>query len=136
MDDGVLHVRGAVYLYDVVGDEHSAGGLRVVVSLNLDFADRPVPCGARERWTSTPSTAGTRTPGTAHWTTSNPLAPDARDIWAGRVVRRGFGELEAWQARGTILERTHVLTLEEDYAFRPSRWPAPRIDAVTAVTNR
>lgn len=96
-----------------MGDEQWPGDLRVVVNLNLDFADSSGALWGTATVDLDAFDGGYADSWTAHWTTSDPLAPDAWDNWAGRVVRGGFGELEGWQARGTILERTHVLTLEE-----------------------
>ena len=103
-DDFVLHVRGSGFIYEHEGDRYCAGEAHVVVNLNVDLDE--IDGG----WHRTFS---------AHFTNPHPLMPDATDIWAGRFVGRGFGELDGWQIRGQGIERTHVLVESTGFVFQP-----------------
>ena len=118
-DDGIAHLRGWAADYAVVGDEQCAGELTVVVSFNLDLTTSSGALWGRSTLALDAFDGGYDGTFTAHWTTSDPLADDAEDIWEGRHVRHGYGELDGWQARGRLAERYHWLILEEGYAFEP-----------------
>jgi hypothetical protein len=119
VEDGALHLRGWTYVYDVVGDARCAGDLAVVVNFNLDLTDWSGNLWGAAMKQLDAVEGGYDITWTAQWTAGNPLDPGAADIWAGRYVGHGYGDLEGWEARATITERTHVLVQEEGYAFRP-----------------
>lgn len=119
IQDGVAYLRGAVYEYATFGDEECAGTYTIIVNFNLDLT---TSSGAL--WGTSVSEldafdGGYTSSWNAHWTASDPLAPDATDIWAGQYVGHGYGQLQGWQARATIVEKTHILILDEGYAFHP-----------------
>lgn len=119
IEDGIAHLRGAVYEYAVTGSPHCAGSITITVNFNLDFAT-----AAGVLWGTGTSEldafdGGFESTWVAHWTSPNPLASDATDIWVGRYVGHGYGELEGWQARASLLEVNHALVLEDGYAFQP-----------------
>lgn len=120
VDDAfVLHVRGSLWLYEHVGDSYCAGDAQVVVNLNLDLMT-----GVGNLWgiihvDLAAIDGGWDRTFSAHFTNPVPLAPDATDIWAGRFVGRGFGELAGWQIRGQGIERTHILVESTGRFFEP-----------------
>ncbi len=115
---GVLHHRGGVWTYRVTGDAWCAGTYVITLNYNLEMA------------TSTGTLWGTATTALdafdggfalswhGHWTAS-PLPPDAQDVWLGDYVGHGYGDLAGWQSRGELLEKSHVLVLEDGLAFYP-----------------
>lgn len=119
IEDGTAHLRGWAATYEVVGDAPCAGALTVVVNFNLDLETASGVLWGRSTLALDAVDGGYLGTFNAHWTTSDPLAADAEDIWVGRYVRQGFGALEGWQARGKIAEKYHWLILETGYAFAP-----------------
>jgi hypothetical protein len=119
IEDGALHVRDARYLYESVGDPLCDGSLTIEVNLNLDLTDWSGALWGTSFRELDAFDGGFVTSWNAHWTTPNPLAPDATDIWDGQYVGRGFGELEGWQTRADLHEATHALIVEEGFAFDP-----------------
>jgi hypothetical protein len=120
IDDGlVLHVRGAQYRYAHVGDPLCAGVADVVVNLDLDLATSEGELWGTNHIASSVYDGGYDTTWHARFITTDPLAPSATDIWIGRFVGHGYGELAGWQTRGVGFERTHVLVMDDGYAFVP-----------------
>lgn len=117
-DDGALHLRGATYVYDVVGDDLCAGTITIDVNFNLDLGD-----WSGALWGTAVSELDAFDGGfvqswTAHWAVDDPLGATA-DIWDGQYVGRGYGAMAGWQVRGTTHEATHILVLDEGFAFNP-----------------
>jgi hypothetical protein len=118
-EDLVLHVRGWQGAYLHVGDPLCAGDAVVVVNFNLDLLS-----GKGNLWGTIHVDLGAFDGGwhrtfTASFTNPAPLMPDATDIWVGRNVGRGFGDLDGWQIRGEGIERTHLLVESTATVFRP-----------------
>lgn len=118
-EEGVYHMRGAVLVYTLVGDELCAGSLTGTANVNFDpatgaglvWGKAVIELDAFDGgWTATLN---------AHFINPNPLVPDAEDIWIGTAVRHGFGELDGWQARSTMFEKYHWLFFDDGYAFDP-----------------
>lgn len=121
VEDGVLLLRGWTYTYTVVGDDLCAGVLTVEVNFNLDLSDWSGALFGKASVALAAFDGGFRGTFNAHWTTDDPLDYDAEDIWAGRYVRHGYGELDGWQARGALLEKHHWLITESGSAFQPGK---------------
>lgn len=119
IDDGALHMRGWSAIYDMVGDDMCAGTLFGGANFNLDLATSSGIVWGTGRIELEAVEGGFDSTLVAHFTADNPLLPDATDIWLARYVRKGFGELAGWQARGTLLERTHDHMVDTGYAFLP-----------------
>ncbi len=119
LDGTTLHIRDAVYMYEVLGDSECAGTLTVTVNLNIDFATMTGSLWGTGLSELLAVDGGYETSWTAHWTSADPFNPAATDIWAGQFVGHGYGAREGWQVRATIIERTHVLVDEIGYAFQP-----------------
>jgi hypothetical protein len=119
-DDLVLHVRGAQYRYAHVGNPLCAGIADVVVNLDLDLVTSEGVLWGTNHIAITAVDGGYDTTWHARFITTNPLDPAATDIWVGRFVGHGYGELAGWQTRGVGLEKTHALVLDTGYAFRPA----------------
>jgi len=119
IEDGAIHIRGWSAEYEIFGDPLCAGTLTATISLNLDLSDwSGTVYGTSTLWLDA-FDGGFTGSVVAHFTAPDPFRPDAEDIWLGRYVRHGFGELAGWQARGTLLEKHHWLITESGYAFRP-----------------
>jgi hypothetical protein len=116
---GVEHVRGQVVAQEVVGDALCAGTNTVVVNYNLNLATSTGVLWGTATLDTSDFDGGFMSSWTAKFTATDPLAPDAQDIWVGQYIRHGFGELAGWQARGDIFEKFHWLVLEEGFAFNP-----------------
>ncbi len=119
-EEGVLHVRNAVYLFATAGDDLCAGQITIVVNLNLDFSDWSGSLWGTGRSELSAFEGGFVQTWNAQFKTADPLNPTATDIWFGRYRGRGYGELEGWQTRATLFERTHALIEESGHAFEPS----------------
>ncbi len=119
VEDGSLHVRGWTGVYDVVGEDQCAGVGTAVANFNLDLATWSGGLWGTQMVALDAFNGGYAGTFTARWTADDPLAPDAEDIWVGRYTYGGFGDLEGWQARGNIVETTHLLVIDEGYAFLP-----------------
>lgn len=117
-EDGVALLRGATYVSQATGDSLCAGTITITVNFNLDFTDwSGVLWGTAVNDLAT-GDGGFEMSWTAHWLVDDPLAATA-DIWDGRYVGHGFGDMSGWQIRGTLHEASHVLVLDEGFAFRP-----------------
>lgn len=117
--DGVYHLRGSVLVYELYGDDLCDGTLTGTANINFDpatgtglvWGKATIDLDAYDGgWTATLN---------GHFINPDPFDPDAEDIWLASSVRHGFGELEGWQARSTMLERFHWLFLDDGYAFAP-----------------
>ena len=117
--DGVGHLRGQVVVMLSVGDDFCAGLQTTVVSYNLNLATSTGTLWGTGVLETSAFDGGYTSSWHATFTAPDPMAPDAQDIWLGQYVRHGFGELEGWQARGTILEKLHYYVLEDGFAFEP-----------------
>jgi hypothetical protein len=119
VEDGAVHMRGFQAVYDLVGDDLCAGTLTGNANFNLDLATWSGVVWGTSTIALDAYDGGFHARLVAHFTTDDPLRPDATDIWSGQTVRHGYGELEGWQAHGTLIEKTHVLMLDAGYAFEP-----------------
>jgi hypothetical protein len=115
--DGVIQMRGSVLEYQLVGDDLCAGTLIGSANFTFDPATASGVVWGRSIIELDAYEGGWVANLNAHWTNADPLAPNAEDIWVGMSVRHGFGELEGWQARSTLVERFHWLFLDEGFAF-------------------
>lgn len=119
IEDGVLYVRGTRAVHVIEGDAQCAGTQTATVDIDLDLTTWSGVVRVRATLELDAFDGGYEGLLIAHFTTPNPLDWSATDIWAGRYVRHGFGDLEGWQARGTVIERTHLFLEEQGYAFKP-----------------
>lgn len=119
IEDGVLHVRDSLYRYEAEGDPLCEGTLEIGVNLNFDFATWSGVLWGKTTAELDAFDGGYTATWNAHWTTSDPLAPDAEDIWAGRYVGHGTGALEGCHFRSALVEEKHTLVIDEGYAFCP-----------------
>ena len=117
--DGVMQLRGQVLVYELVGDPLCSGTLTGTANLNFDPATGSGAVWGKSTIELDAYDGGWTANLIAHWTNPNPLVPDAEDIWLGSSVRHGYGELEGWQARSTMLEKFHWLFFDDGYAFAP-----------------
>ena len=119
VEDGAVHMRGFTAVYDLVGDELCAGTLTGDANFNLDLATWSGVVWGTSTIALDAFDGGFHARLVAHFTAADPLRRDATDIWTGQSVRHGYGDLEGWQARGTMIEKTHSLFLDAGYAFEP-----------------
>jgi hypothetical protein len=119
VEDGALHMRGFLAVYELTGDELCAGTLTGGANFNLDLATWSGVVWGTSTIELDAYDGGFRASLVAHFTADDPLRPDATDIWAGKTVRHGYGELAGWQARGTLIETTHASLLDAGEAFGP-----------------
>lgn len=117
--DGVYHLRGAVLVYELVGDGLCAGTLTGTANFNWDPASKSGQVWGKSVIELDAYDGGWTANLNAHFINPNPLPMDAVDIWVGRSVRHGFGELDGWQARSTMFEKYHWLFFDDGYAFHP-----------------
>lgn len=115
--DGVVHMRGAILVYALVGDELCEGTLTGTANFNFDPATGSGLVWGKSVIELDAYDGGWTANLNAHFINPNPLAPDAVDIWLGSSVRHGYGELDGWQARSTMFEKYHWLFFDEGYAF-------------------
>jgi hypothetical protein len=115
--DGVYHLRGAVLVYTLVGDELCAGTLTGTANFNWDPVDRSGLVWGKSVIELAAYAGGWTANLNAHFINPKPLPLDAVDIWVGSSVRHGFGELDGWQARSTMFEKYHWLFFDDGYAF-------------------
>jgi hypothetical protein len=115
--NGVHQMRGAVLVYTLVGDRLCAGTLTGSANYNWDPVTRSGLVWGKSVIDLAAFDGGWTATLNAHFINPDPLPPDAADIWVGRSVRHGFGELDGWQARSTMFEKYHWLFFDDGYAF-------------------
>jgi len=118
-EDLVLHVRGWTATYHNTGDALCAGFGYPVVDFDLSLVTSEGVLWGTNHYVLDAYDGGYDFTWHATFIADDPLAPDATDIWTGRYVGHGYGEMAGWQVRGRIVERTHVLVDEIGYAFLP-----------------
>ena len=117
--DGVYQMRGAVLVYTLVGDELCAGTLTGSANYNWDPVTKSGLVWGKAVVELDAYDGGWTANLNAHFINPDPLPMTAEDIWVGRVVRHGYGELDGWQARSTVFEKYHWLFFDDGYAFGP-----------------
>jgi hypothetical protein len=113
-EDFVYHSRGATADYADVGDQFCAGINHATLTvLNLDLATGEGLVQARGRIVLDAFEGGWDGLLLAHFTPTGPY------IWEGTIVGAGYGELEGWQYRATVLEPDHASTIIDGFVYLP-----------------
>jgi hypothetical protein len=112
-EDFVYHIRGQSADYLDVGSPFCAGTNHATVNVNLDFltGEGLVIVSAQRELAG--FDGGWDAKLVAHFTPGGPY------IWVGEVVGHGYGELEGYEYRSTVVETSHEVTSEDGFVFLP-----------------
>lgn len=109
----VYHSRNRTADYRDAGGAFCDGINHATVSVNLDLLTGEGVVTATGRIDLDEFDGGWDGKLVAHFTPGGPY------IWEGTFVAHGFGELEGYQLRGTIVETTHEEAIAHDVVFLP-----------------
>lgn len=109
----VYHSRNKTAEYLDSGDPYCAGINYATVDLNLDLVTGEGVVTATGHLVLTGIDGGWDGKLVAHFTPGGPY------IWEGTYRGHGFGELDGYQMRGTIVEPGHEGTIAEFVVFEP-----------------
>jgi hypothetical protein len=112
-EDFVYHSRGRQADYLDIGSPYCAGINRATVSVNLDLLTGEGTVIAWANRELSGLDGGWRAKLVAHFTPAGPY------IWVGEVVGHGYGALEGYEYRSTVLETSHEATIEDGFVFLP-----------------
>ncbi|OGO55870.1 MAG: hypothetical protein A2V85_11830 [Chloroflexi bacterium RBG_16_72_14] len=112
-EDLVYHSRNRTADYRDVGDVLCTGINHATVSVNLDLVTGEGVVTATGHLVLTGIDGGWNGRLVAHFTPGGPY------IWEGTYLAHGFGALEGYQSRGTVVEPTHAGTIIDTVVFLP-----------------